>query len=187
MSNAHPWLEEIPWTTKPLPREQLENRIQRVLTFTNLGMLGTLGLNGPIVSPLEFYADGLSIYIFPQPGSPKLKAMERDPRVSFAVANPMAGWVCANGAQLFGKAALLEPGTKEWEYGMTIFRWQSSAAEINTGFDAPPQGTLMRLDPDRIVYTEHFLRKDGYGPRQIWRRDEKNEQASDGLTEAQKT
>ena len=72
MSNAHPWLEDIPWTTKPLPREQLENRIQRVLTFTNLGMLGTLGLNGPIVSPLEFYADGLSVYIFPQPGSPKL-------------------------------------------------------------------------------------------------------------------
>jgi hypothetical protein len=187
VSNAHPWLEEIPWTTKPLPRKQLEVRIQRVLTFTNLGMLGTLGLNGPIVSPLEFYADGLSVYIFPQPGSPKLKAMQRDPRVSFAVANPMAGWVSANGAQLFGKAALLDPGTEEWDYGMTIFRWQSSAAEINTGFDSPPRGTLMRLDPDRVVYTEHFLRKDGYGPRQIWRRDEKNEQASDGLTEAQKT
>jgi len=31
------------------------------------------------------------------------------------------------------------------------------------------------------------LRKDGFGPRQIWRRDEKNEQASDGLTEAQNT
>ena len=81
MSNAHPWLEQIPWTTKPLPRDMLEHRIQRALTLTNLGMLGTLGLKGPIVSPLEFYADKFTIYIFPQPGSPKLKAMERDPRV----------------------------------------------------------------------------------------------------------
>ena len=45
----------------------------------------------------------------------------------------------------------------------------------------------MKLDPDRIVYTEHFLRKDGYGPRQIWRKDEKKEQASDGLTESKNT
>ena len=187
MSNAHPWLEQIPWTTKALPRDMLEHRIQRALTLSNLGMLGTLGLHGPIVSPLEFYADKFTVYIFPQPGSPKLKAMQRDPRVSFAVANPMAGWVVAQGAQLFGKAELLDPGTADWEYGMTIFRWQASSAEIWFGFDQPPQGILMKLDPDRIVYTEHFLRKDGYGPRQIWRKDEKAEQASDGLTESENT
>ena len=99
----------------------------------------------------------------------------------------MAGWVVAQGAQLFGNAEILDPGTPDWEYGMTIFRWQASAAEINTGFDQPPQYQLMRLDPERIVYTEHFLRKDGYGPRQIWRRDEKSEQASDGFTEAKHT
>ena len=29
----------------------------------------------------------------------------------------------------------------------------------------------MRLRPDRIVYTEHFLRRDGFGPRQIWLRE----------------
>ncbi len=187
MSNAHPWLEQIPWTTKALPRDMLEHRIQRALTLSNLGMLGTLGLHGPIVSPLEFYADKFTVYIFPQPGSPKLKAMQRDPRVSFAVANPMAGWVVAQGAQLFGKAELLDPGTADWEYGMTIFRWQASSAEIGFGFDQPPNGILMKLDPDRIVYTEHFLRKDGYGPRQIWRKDEKKEQASDGLTESKNT
>ena len=26
----------------------------------------------------------------------------------------------------------------------------------------------LRIDPDRIVYTEHFMRKEGYAPRQIW-------------------
>ena len=43
MSNAHPWLDEIPWTTKKLPRDMLEHRIQRALTLTNLGMPGKFG------------------------------------------------------------------------------------------------------------------------------------------------
>jgi hypothetical protein len=27
------------------------------------------------------------------------------------------------------------------------------------------------MDPDRIVYSEHLMRKQGYAPRQIWLRD----------------
>lgn len=172
MSAAHRWLEPENWPTTKMPRAELEERIERVLTITNICYLATLGKNGPIVSPVEFYADGFSIYVFPQPNSPKLKAMQRDPRVSLALANPMAGWACTMGAQLFGQARLLEVGSAEWEHGMTIFKWPASAFEIGRVSDSPPRGMLMRLDPERIVYTEHFLRKKGYAPRQIWRRDE---------------
>jgi general stress protein 26 len=170
MSAAHPWLEPENWPKTPLPRADLERRIERVLTMTNIGYLATLGKNGPIVSPVEFYADGLSVYVFPQPNSPKLKAMQRDPRVSFAVANPMAGWACTMGAQLFGTAKLLDVGTPEWQQGMKVFKWPASAFEIGRPIKEPPKGLLMRLDPERIVYTEHYLRRDGYAPRQIWRR-----------------
>ena len=89
MSAAHRWLEPENWPKVPMPREALEARIERVLTLTNIAFLGTLGKNGPIVSPLEFYADGLDVYVFPQPNSPKLKAMQRDPRICLAVANPI--------------------------------------------------------------------------------------------------
>jgi general stress protein 26 len=172
MSAAHPWLEPENWPTTEMPRDQLVWRIKRVLTLTNICYLATLGKNGPIVSPVEFYSDDLDIYIFPQPGSPKLKAMQRDPRVSCAIANPMAGWASAMGAQLFGEAELLEVGTPDWEHGMEIFKWPGSSFEIGTGLDEPPRGMLMRLAPERIVYTEHYLRADGFAPRQIWRRDE---------------
>jgi hypothetical protein len=30
------------------------------------------------------------------------------------------------------------------------------------------RGQLARIEPDRIVYTEHLMRKEGYAPRQIW-------------------
>jgi hypothetical protein len=174
MSAAHPWLEGMPdtWPKEKLPREQLEERIERMLGLTNMGYLATLGKSGPIVSPLEFYGDGLDVYVFPQPGSPKEKAMERDPRVSFACSNHMAGWASAMGAQFFGKAELLEVGTPDWEHGMKVFKWPASSFEIGGNMDAPPQGRLMRLRPDRIVYTEHWLRKQGFAPRQIWRREE---------------
>lgn len=171
MSAAHPWLEPENWPKQPLPREELERRIERALTLTNIGVLATSGKSGPIASPVEFYAEGFAIYVFPQPGSPKLKAMQRDPRVSFAVANPMAGWASAQGAQLFGSAEILEVDSPEWRHGMTIFKWPASSWEIGRTDPTPPRGQLMKLNPERIVYTEHFLRRDGYAPRQIWRQD----------------
>jgi Pyridoxamine 5'-phosphate oxidase len=173
MSAAHPWLEPANWPTKQLPREELERRIERVLTLTNIGYLGTLGNRGPIVSPVEFYAEGLTVYVFPQPNSPKLTAMRRDPRISFAVANPMAGWASAWGVQMFGTADLLEAGTAEYDHGMSVFKWPASYWEVGRPLDSgpPPAGTLLRLIPDRITMTEHFLRRDGYGPRQRWQRD----------------
>jgi hypothetical protein len=83
----------------------------------------------------------------------------------------MAGWASAMGCQMFGNAVLLDPGTKDWQHGMRVFKWPASAFEIGRPFSEPPKGQLMRLRPDRIVYTEHFLRRDGYAPRQIWLRN----------------
>ena len=172
MSTAHPWLEQEPWPTAAMPRDELEKRIERVLTMTNIGYFGTVKKDGsPIVSPLEFYIDGLTLYIFPQPNSPKVHALRRDPRVALAVANPMAGWACVMGCQVFGTGTLLDVGTPEWEHGMKIFKWQASSSELGRPLDEPPQGQICRIDPERIVYTEHLMRKYGYAPRQIWLAD----------------
>ncbi len=172
MSVAQPWLEQSPWPTKQMPVDMLERRIERVLTMTNIGYLATVSKSGaPIVSPLEFYNEGMSVYFFPQPNSPKLKAMQRDPRVALAMANPMAGWACVMGCQLFGNVTLLDVDTPEWEHGMKVFKWVAGSFELGRDLnEGPPRGQLARLDPDRIVYTEHLNRKDGYAPRQIWRK-----------------
>jgi len=34
--------------------------------------------------------------------------------------------------------------------------------------DEPPSETLVIVTANRIVYTEHWLRRDGYAPRQFW-------------------
>jgi len=177
MSVAHKWLEQEPWPTKAMPKGLLEERIERVLTLTNVGHMGTVRKDGsPSVSPVEFYAEFIdgapSLYIFPQPGSPKVYSIRRDPRVSFAVAQPMAGWACVMGAQVFGTGALLDPHTPEWEHGMQIFKWPASSFELGKITTTPPPGQLLRVDAERIVYTEHYLRKEGYAPRQTWYRND---------------
>ncbi|HAS08553.1 MAG: hypothetical protein GM44_3070 [actinobacterium acAMD-2] len=171
MSKAHKWLDLENRPTEQLPREQLEARIERVLTLTNIGYMATNGKNGPICSPVEFYSEELDIYVYPQPNSPKIKALQRDPRMSFAVANPMAGWASAFGIQMFGKGELLEPGTPDWEHGMTVFKYPASNWEVGRSSDTVPNGMLLRLRPDRISLTEHFLRRDGFAARQFWDRD----------------
>lgn len=168
---AHPWLANSPWPTKQLPREALAARIEHMLATHWMGVLCTIGANGPIGSPVEYYAEGMTVYILPQPNSPKLQALQRDPRVCVAIHAENSGWASVRGVQLFGNAELLDPDTPEHAHAMTIYRWESSAAQLGKPLDQPPRMQLMKLAPKRVVYTEQWLRKDGFGPRQIWHRD----------------
>ena len=136
-----------------------------------MGVLCTYGKNGPIGSPVEFHADGMVLYILAQPGSPKIKAMQTEPRICFATYGENSGWASVRGVQLFGTAAFVAPGTPEHDEAMTVYRWQASSVQIGRPLDLPPQIPLLVLDPDRIVYTEQWLRKDGFGARQIWHKD----------------
>lgn len=169
--SSQAWLAETPWPTKQLPREELEERIVHFLETHWMGVLCTIGKNGPIGSPLEYHADGMVCYMLAQPGSPKITAMENDPRICLAAYAENSGWASVRGAQLFGNAVFLDVDTPEWDHAMTVYRWQASSAQIGRPLDVPPQIPLVMLDPDRIVYTEQWLRRDGWSPRQIWHKD----------------
>jgi general stress protein 26 len=168
---AHQWLTETPWPTRQLDRAELEKRIEHFLATHWMGVLASNSSNGPIATPVEYHAEGFVLYILPQPNSPKVRAMHNDPRICFAIYAENSGWASVRGAQLFAQAKFIEPGTPEHDHAMTIYRWQASSAQLGKSLDKPPQVPLLRIDPERIVYTEQWLRKDGYAPRQIWHRD----------------
>ena len=168
---AHDWLSQTPWPTRQLERDDLESRIEHFLATHWMGVLCTMGKSGPIGSPVEYYADGLTCYVLPQPNSPKLKAMQRDPRICFAAHAENSGWASVRGAQLFADVEIIDPGTPEHEHAMTIYRWRSSAEQLGTSLEEAPAVQLAKISPHRVVYTEQWLRKDGYSPRQIWHKD----------------
>ncbi len=172
MSVAYPWLVP-PRPDKELPREQLEHRIQEMLAMVNTCVLSTISKDGkPVASPIEYNADGLDIYMLPDVGSPKLLAMQRDPTMSLAVHKSQNSWSSARGVQYFAKATILEPNTPAWEHGMNIFRWRVWAEELEWDLAKPPELALVKVVPDRILYTDTWLWKMGYNAKQVWRREE---------------
>jgi general stress protein 26 len=169
MSHAYKWVEP-PWPQNPLPREQLEDRIQQLLGSTNMCVLATIGRNGPIASPIEYYADGLDLYMLPDPGTPKLKAMQRDPRVSVAVHGAYHGWHSARGVQLFGTAHVIEPHAPGWERGMQVFRWHEWMSDLGLDTSKPFERQVLKVVPHKILYTETWLWKLGFHAKQKWER-----------------
>ncbi len=172
MSKAYPWVPP-PHEDKSLSREQLENRIQELLHSINTCTLATLDTKGrPVASPIEYCAEKLNLYMLPDAGSPKLNAIERNSYVSLAVHNNHNGWSHARGAQYFGHAEILDVNTPGWEHGMEIFPWRIWADQMEWSLENPPSMQLLRVVPKRILYTETWLWKEGYAPRQVWRASE---------------
>ncbi len=171
MSKAYPWVEP-PWPDAVLPRADLEDRIQQLLGSTNMCVVATVDARGgPIASPIEYYADGLDLYMLPDPGTPKLKAMQRDPRVSLAVHGAYHGWHSARGAQVFGQAQVIEPHAPGWAHGMAIFRWHEWMTDLGMDASKPFERQVVRIVPERILYTETWLWRLGYHAKQRWLRE----------------
>ena len=148
MSTAHPWLSEWPWPSTPLPDEQLQERIQHLMAIGNMGVLATQGNTGPIASPIEYRAEGMTPYMYPQPGSPKLAAIKRVPLVCFAIYAPLGNWTSCRSAQIFGEAVILEPGTPNWDHALEILPWQASAAELGRDINVKPTHALLKIKPE---------------------------------------
>jgi len=169
MSVTNPWLAG-PSPTQRLPRERLEERILNLLSSQNMCVLATVGPDGPLATPVRYFHLDLTLVFTALGTSPKMRNIRADPRVSIGVFAPLVGQASSRGAQLFGSARVLEPGDPDFEDHWSVVRWQSDHVERSRSLDEPPLGPLGVLRADRVVYTEHWLRREGYAPRQLWRR-----------------
>jgi nitroimidazol reductase NimA-like FMN-containing flavoprotein (pyridoxamine 5'-phosphate oxidase superfamily) len=168
MALTNPWLSG-PAPTKKLDHERLSERILNLLSSQNMCVLATVGPDGPLATPVRFYHLDFDILFTASARSPKMRNLAADPRISIGVFAPLVGQASSRGAQIFGTARLLSPGTDEFEHHWQAYRWQSDHVERGNSIDEPPLGPLVVVESQRIVYTEHWLRRDGYAPRQLWR------------------
>ncbi len=169
MPVTNPWLAG-PAPTRRLDRVRLEERILNLLSSQNMCALATHGADGPLATPVRYFHLGFTLLFTASAGSPKMLNIAADPRVSAGLFAPLAGQASSRGAQVFGQARALYPVDREYSYFWPAYRWQSDNAERSRSADDPPAGPLIAIDAERIVYTEHWLRREGYAPRQFWRR-----------------
>ncbi|WP_326554224.1 pyridoxamine 5'-phosphate oxidase family protein [Micromonospora sp. NBC_01813] len=171
MPLTNPWLAE-PKSTRRLPQNRLEERILNLLSGQNMCVLATTGRDGPLATPVRYYHLDFAVMFTAAPQSPKLRNIAADPRVSVGIFAPLVGLASSRGAQLFGKARVLTPDHVERSHYWAAFRWENEHAEQGRPLDDPPPDTLVVIEPDRIVYTEHWLRREGFAARQVWKRPE---------------
>lgn len=169
MPLTNPWLAG-PSPDRDLPRDLLEERILNLLSGQNMAVIATVAADGsPAATPVRYYSLGLEIMYTSWNASPKSRNLRRDPRVSAGIFAPLVGQASSRGAQLFGTARTLERDDPEADRYWEAFRWPSDHVERGGSLDVPPTDPLTVITPARIVYTEHWLRRSGYRPRQIWR------------------
>lgn len=169
MPVTNPWLAG-PAPDKRLERHVLEERILNLLSSQNMCVLATSGPDGPLATPVRYFHLGFALMFTASAASPKMRNLAADPRTSIGVFAPLVGLASSRGAQIFGRARVLAPEDAEHAFYWPAFRWQSEHVERSRDVTVPPIDPLVVVEADRIVYTEHWLRRDGFAPRQFWRR-----------------
>lgn len=168
MPLTNPWLQG-PAPVRQLPIDLLDERILNLLSTHNTAVVATVNPDGsPNATPVRFYSLGFEIFFTSWHASPKSRNLRRDSRVAAGIVAPLVGQASSRGAQLFGTATTLERGDPRADPYWEAFRWQSDHVERGRSLEEPPDDPLTVITPDRIVYTEHWLRRSGYAPRQIW-------------------
>ncbi|WP_408896095.1 pyridoxamine 5'-phosphate oxidase family protein [Nocardioides sp. R1-1] len=169
MPLTNPWLAG-PAPHNTLPREQLEERILHLLSTQNVAVIATVNPDGsPAATPVRYFSLGMEVFYTSWNASPKSRNLARDPRVSVGIVAPLVGQARSRGAQLFGTARTVERDHADADAYWEAVRWQADHVERGRSLAAPPTDPLTVITPDRIVYTEHWLRRSGFAPRQTWR------------------
>lgn len=132
-------------------------------------VLATTGAEGPIATPVRYFHLGFTIMFTASPRSPKMRNISDDPRVSIGIHAPLVGLAGSRGAQVFGSAVVIPSTDPDFNSYWEAFRWESEQIEQGRSPDDDPGGVVV-VEAARVVYTEHWLRRDGFAPRQVWRR-----------------
>lgn len=167
MPITNPWLSG-PSPTSTCPSELLQDRILNLLSTQNMAVIATVRGDGtPNATPVRYSSLGVEIIFSTWMASPKMRYLQRDPRISAGIFAPLVGRASSRGAQLTGTARIIERDAADADHYWEAFRWQSEHVERGGSLDEPPTDPLVVITPTKIVYTEHWLRRSGYAPRQV--------------------
>lgn len=178
-------VEPTSWLVGPRPhgrlgREVLEERLHNLLSSNNVAVLATVGPSGAHATPVRYYHRDLTLFFTANPRSPKMRNIALDSRVSLGIAAPLVGPASSRGCQIFGTAEVALAGEAGYADAMRTYRWQLDAAETGRSVTEPSAAAVVRVAPRKIVYTEHWLRRRGINPRQVWRPEPAGTPSSSG-------
>jgi hypothetical protein len=160
-------------TTK-MQKQDLEAYLIEILTRVAMCTLSTCSGDVPRGTPLEFFSDGLTLYITPDPGT-KVKNIRANPNVSISVFdNPSPAWETdwktTWGLQITGRGELLKDGDPEYDHARGVIHFEPFLRALGREEIGLSRGRYMlKVVPTKIELLEFGLITRGYAFRQVWK------------------
>jgi nitroimidazol reductase NimA-like FMN-containing flavoprotein (pyridoxamine 5'-phosphate oxidase superfamily) len=161
--------------TAKLSQDKLEERIATFFKEQTMCTIATTSSDGqPRATPLECFAEGLTLYIFADPGT-KIENIKVNPKVAIAICNQLNpswkgdDWKKHKAVQITGVATILEPDNLESIHARKeVIHWQEFVGALGMDTSEPPKGLVVKVDPKKIEYSESALMAEGYSSKQVW-------------------
>lgn len=154
-----------------MPRQQLEEHITNTLKTVRMCTLVTSKDDIPRGTPLEYFSEGLTLYMSPDPGT-KTRNIEVNPNVSVSIYNNVFpkwenDWKTLWGMQITGKGELLREGDPGYIHAWEVIDFGSYLRAA--GMEEVPKGLLvLRVTPSKIELNDWGLIAKGFHYRQVW-------------------
>lgn len=161
--------------TAKLPEDKLKERIAALFKEQTMCTIATASSDGqPRATPLECFADGMTLYIFADPGT-KIKNIKVNPKVSISICNQLKpswqgdNWKGHKAVQITGVATILQPDEPESIHvRKEVIHWQEFVGALGWDISEPPKGLVVKVVPTKIEYSESELMLQGYRSKQVW-------------------
>ncbi|MFC2031936.1 pyridoxamine 5'-phosphate oxidase family protein [Chloroflexota bacterium] len=156
-----------------MPQEQLEEHIANTLKKVTMCTLCTSRDDSPRGTPLEYFSDGLTLYISPDPGV-KTKNLKVNPNVSVSIYNSVHpdwenDWLTLWAMQITGKGLMLKDDDPEYEHAQKLFRFEEFYRALGVDDAEWQKGRLiLKVTPSKIELREYALMTEGFDRRQVW-------------------
>ena len=152
--------------TKQMSKDELERRIAVFIKSHNMCVLCTAKDNIPRATPIEYWADGTTLYITADPGT-KRENIKANPRVSVGIHDLLIGILSIKGMQITGEATLLTDDNPEYDEALIMRRRERVGQEIGA-YKPRRGGTVIKVEAKKIEYFDVALKLDGYKSRYVW-------------------
>jgi len=165
---------------RQLPRPELEKRIAAFLREGNVCVLATCLNDRPRATPIEYYSDGLTIYIAASRGT-KVPNLEGNPRASIAIYNTpytdWTDWYRVRGVQITAIPRLLRFADEPEAYvaALKIYDWRKYRRALGKADEEPRNTTVLALTPVRIEFRDLGLLRENYAVLQTWKDDSQSD------------
>lgn len=160
-----------------LPRPDMERHIGAFLRQGNVCVLATCLDDVPRATPIEYYSDGLTIYVAASRAT-KVPNIEGNPRVSVAIySRPYTDWTDwydVTGVQMTGVPELLRYDERPDEYvaALQVYDWRKYRRALGKADAEPRKTTIVRINPKRIEFRDLAQMRKGYSVLQVWEPEE---------------